>query len=103
MAARGIVLRNRAIVMAIMGGEPVVGVARHDKREEIERTLATVNPAELVRRIHDIQDRLEDMAAPRTTRLARRSGPDMAYLSKTLARIAGVEPEDNETPPADKD
>ncbi|OZG66127.1 integrase, partial [Bifidobacterium hapali] len=79
------------------------GFIPDDKREEIERTLATVNPAELVRRIHDIQDRLEDMAAPRTARLARRSGPDMAYLNKTLARIAGVEPEDNETPPADKD
>ena len=62
-----------------------------------------MNPAELVRRIHDIQNRLEDMAAPRTARLARRAGPDMAYLNKTLARIAGVEPEDTETPQADKD
>ena len=79
------------------------GYIPDDKREELERTLATVNPAELVRRIHDIQDRLEDMAAPRTARLARRAGPDMAYLNKTLARIAGVEPENNETPPADKD
>ena len=51
-----------------------------------------------VRRIHDIQNRLETMAAPRTARLARRTGPDMAYLNKTLAGIAGVEPEYNETP-----
>ena len=79
------------------------GFIPDDKRAEIEHTLATVNPAELVRRIHDIQNRLEDMAAPRTARLARRAGPDMAYLNKTLARIAGVEPEDTETPQADKD
>lgn len=79
------------------------GFIPDDKREEIEHTLATVNPAELVRRIHDIQDRLEALAEPRATRLARRVGPDMAYLNKTLARIAGVEPEDNETPQADKD
>jgi hypothetical protein len=62
-----------------------------------------VNPAKLVRRIHDIQNRLETMAAPRTARLARRTGPDMAYLNKTLAGIAGVEPEYNETPQADKE
>lgn len=60
-------------------------------------SLATVNPAKPVRRIHDIQNRLETMAAPRTARLARRTGPDMAYLNKTLAGIAGVEPEYNET------
>ncbi|WP_190973663.1 hypothetical protein [Bifidobacterium callitrichos] len=71
--------------------------------QELERTLATVNPAELIHCMHDIQDRLEDIAAPRTARLARRAGPDMAYLNKTLARIAGVEPEDSQTPPADKD
>lgn len=41
--------------------------------------------------------------APRTARLARRVGPDMAYLNKTLARIAGVEPEEGETPQADED
>ena len=73
------------------------------KREEIERIIATTNPAELVRRIHAIQDRLEALAAPRTAQLARRAGPDMAYLNKTLARIAGVEPEDDETRQADED
>ena len=73
------------------------------RREEIERIIATTNPAELVRRIHAVQDRLEALAAPRTARLARRVGPDMAYLNKTLARIAGVEPEDDETPQADED
>ena len=45
----------------------------------------------------------ESCAAPRTARLARRVGPDMAYLNKTLARIAGVEPEEGETPQADED
>ena len=40
---------------------------------------------------------------PRTAQLARRAGPDMAYLNKTLARIAGVEPEDDETRQADED
>ena len=73
------------------------------KREEIGRIIATTNPAELVRRIHAIQDRLEALAAPRTAQLARRAGPDMAYLNKTLARIAGVEPEDDETRQADED
>jgi hypothetical protein len=40
---------------------------------------------------------------PRTKRLERKLGPDMAYLNKTLARIAGVEPEDDETRQADED
>ncbi|MBD3901259.1 hypothetical protein FKX98_01450 [Bifidobacterium breve] len=39
----------------------------------------------------------------RAARLARRVGPDMAYLNKTLARIAGVEPEEGEPPQADED
>ena len=73
------------------------------KREEIERIIATTNPAELVRRIHAVQDRLEALAAPHTARLARRVSPDMAYLNKTLARIAGVEPEEGEPPQADED
>ncbi|KAB7791263.1 integrase catalytic domain-containing protein [Bifidobacterium leontopitheci] len=73
------------------------------RKEEIERTIASTNPAELVRRIHAIQDRLEELAAPRTARLARRVGPDMAYSDRTLARLAGAEPEDDETPQANKD
>ena len=50
-----------------------------------------------------VKDAVESCAAPRTARLARRVGPDMAYLNKTLARIAGVEPEEGETPQADED
>ena len=45
------------------------------RREQIEETIAATNPAELVRRIHDIQDRLEAMAAPRTRRSRRGSAP----------------------------
>ena len=62
-----------------------------DRREHIERLIATTNPAELVRRIHAIQDQLETMAAPRTHRLERKLGPDMPYLNKTLAKIAGAD------------
>ena len=59
---------------------------------------------ELVRRVHAIQDQLEDMALPRTRRLEKRLGPDMAYLDRTLARITGVRPEDhNNDTPADTD
>ena len=74
-----------------------------DRRELIEETIAATNPAELVRRIHDIQDRLEAMAAPRTRRLEKRLGPDMAYLDRTLARITGVTPENHNETPADTD
>ena len=70
------------------------------KREEIERIIATTNPAELVRRIHAIQDRLEALAAPRTAQLARRAGPDMAYLNKTLARITGADVSETDDEPA---
>ncbi|WP_259326930.1 transposase [Bifidobacterium pseudocatenulatum] len=73
------------------------------RREQIEETIAATNPAELVRRIHDIQDRLEAMAAPRTRRLEKRIGPDMAYLDRTLARITGVTPENHNETPADTD
>ena len=73
------------------------------RREQIEETIAATNPAELVRRIHDIQDRLEAMAAPRTRRLEKRLGPDMAYLDRTLARITGVTPENHNETPADTD
>ena len=74
-----------------------------DRREHIERLIATTNPAELVRRIHAIQDQLETMAAPRTHRLERKLGPDMPDLNKTLAKIAGVRPEDHNETPADTD
>ena len=50
------------------------------RRERIETILSGTNPAELVRRVHAIQDQLEDMALPRTRRLEKRLGPDMAYL-----------------------
>ena len=74
------------------------------RRERIETILAETNPAELVRRVHAIQDQLEDMALPRTRRLEKRLGPDMAYLDRTLARITGVQPEDhNNDTPADTD
>lgn len=73
------------------------------RRERIERLTAETNPAELVRRIHAIQDQLETMAAPRTHRLERKLGPDMPYLNKTLAKIAGVRPEDHNETPADTD
>ena len=44
------------------------------------------------------------MALPRTRRLEKRLGPDMAYLDGTLARITGVQPEDhNNDTPADAD
>lgn len=43
------------------------------------------------------------MAAPRTHRLERKLGPDMPYLNKTLAKIAGVRPEDHNETPADTD
>lgn len=79
------------------GGE---GYIKPGHRERIERILAVTNPAELVRRIHDIQDRLEQAALPRTKRLERKLGPDMAYLDKTLARIAGVDTEENSETPA---
>lgn len=74
-----------------------------ERRDQIERLIAETNPAELVRRIHAIQDQLEDMAAPRTRRLEKRVGPDMAYLDRTLAKIAGVRPEDHNETPADTD
>lgn len=74
------------------------------RRERIETILSGTNPAELVRRVHAIQDQLEDMALPRTRRLEKRLGPDMAYLDRTLARITGVRPEDhNNDTPADTD
>ena len=74
------------------------------RRERIETILSGTNPAELVRRVHAIQDQLEDMALPRTRRLEKRLGPDMAYLDGTLARITGVQPEDhNNDTPADAD
>lgn len=74
------------------------------RRERIETILSGTNPAELVRRVHAIQDRLEGMALPRTRRLEKRLGPDMAYLDGTLARITGVRPEDhNNDTPADTD
>lgn len=79
------------------GGE---GYIKPGHRKRIERILAVTNPAELVRRIHDIQDRLEQAALPRTKRLERKLGPDMAYLDKTLARIAGVDTEENSETPA---
>ena len=79
------------------GGE---GYIKPGHRERIERILAVTNPAELVRRVHDIQDRLEQAALPRTKRLERKLGPDMAYLDKTLARIAGVDTEENSETPA---
>ena len=79
------------------GGE---GYIKPGHRERIERILAVTNPAELVRRVHDIQDRLEQAALPRTKRLERKLGPDMAYLNKTLARIAGVDTEENSETPA---
>lgn len=73
------------------------------RREQFERLIAETNPAELVRRIHSIQDRLEDMAPPRTRRLEKRLGPDMAYLDRTLARITGVQPGQTDNTPADTD
>lgn len=79
------------------GGE---GYIKPGHRKRIERILAVTNPAELVRRIHDIQDRLEQAALPRTKRLERKLGPDMTYLDKTLARIAGVDMEENSETPA---
>ncbi len=63
------------------------GFIKPGRRERIERLIAETNPAELVRRIHAIQDELEQAAMPRTKRLERKLGPDMAYLNKTLARI----------------
>ena len=75
------------------------GSIKPGHREQTERTLMTTNPAELVRQIHDIQDRLEQAAMPRTRQLERKLGPDMAYLNKTLARIAGTNTtQTNETP-----
>ena len=79
------------------------GFIKPGRREQIEGLIAETNPAELVRRIHAIQDRLEALAAPRTRRLERKLGPDMAYLNKTLARIAGVQPEQADDNPADTD
>ena len=46
-----------------------------ERRDQIERLIAETNPAELVRRIHAIQDQLEDMAAPRTRRSRNASAP----------------------------
>ena len=75
------------------------GFIKPGYREQTERTLMTINPAELVRQIHNIQDRLEQAAMPRTRQLERKLGPDMAYLNKTLARIAGTDTtQTNETP-----
>ena len=65
--------------------------------------IAGTNPAELVRRIYAIQDQLEDMAAPRTHRLERKLGPDMAYLDGTPAHITGARPEQTNNTPADTD
>ena len=67
------------------------GFINPGRRERIERLIAETNPAELVRRIHAIQDELEQAAMPRTKRLERKLGPDMAYLNKTLARITGAD------------
>lgn len=78
------------------------GFIRPGHRERIELIIATTNPAELVRRIHGIQDRLEQAALPRTRRMERKLGPDMAYLDKTLARIAGVDTEGNDETPANE-
>ena len=72
------------------------GFIKPGRREQVEQVIASTNPAELVRRIHDIQDRLEQAAAPRTRRLEKRLGPDMAYLDRTLARIAGVPSKEND-------
>ena len=76
-----------------------------DTGENHQPTLRknTAEPVEQTLKQNTIQDRLEALAAPRTAQLARRAGPDMAYLNKTLARIAGVEPEDDETRQADED
>ena len=35
-----------------------------------------------------VKDAVESCAAPRTARLARRVGPDMAYLNNTNSRLA---------------
>lgn len=79
-------------------GDP--GFIKPGRRERIERLIAETNPAELVRRIHAIQDELEQAAMPRTKRLERKLGPDMAYLNKTLARITGADVSETDDEPA---
>lgn len=76
------------------------GFIKPGRRERIERLIAETNPAELVRRIHAIQDELEQAAMPRTKRLERKLGPDMAYLNKTLARITGADVSETDDEPA---
>lgn len=76
------------------------GSIKPGRRERIERLIAETNPAELVRRIHAIQDELEQAAMPRTKRLERKLGPDMAYLNKTLARITGADVSETDDEPA---
>ena len=76
------------------------GFIKPGRRERIERLIAETNPAELVRRIHAIQDELEQAAMPRTKRLERKLGPDMAYLNKTPARITGADVSETDDEPA---
>lgn len=76
------------------------GFIKPGRRERIERLIAETNPAELVRRIHAIQDELEQATMPRTKRLERKLGPDMAYLNKTLARITGADVSETDDEPA---
>ena len=62
-----------------------------------------MTPWERLKRFDD-EDRVDGgdgFILPR--RLKKRLGPDMAYLDRTLARIAGVQPEDSNETPTDTD
>ena len=59
------------------------------------RLIAETNPAELVRRIHAIQDELERLSRERTEGMARRQGLDMGYLGKAIERMHADAEQDN--------
>lgn len=74
-----------------------------ERRERFEKALKDTDPAGLVRRIHELQDRIEETARPRTEALLRRRTPGMAYLDKApdhmedQAREHGTEERQAET------
>lgn len=72
-------------------------------RERIYVTAKSTNLAELVRHIHNIQNRFEHAAALRTARLERKNGPNVAYSDTTLARIVDVATHRTDKAQADTD
>ena len=63
------------------------GYVDRDTVERVEAIVTSTNPAMLLRDIHAIQDRLEEISHERTERLARRQGLDMGYLGEAIKRL----------------